>query len=142
MGTGIMNWLACSCAALARMAGSALAECFAYDQPITLAGTVAHRVAYDPPGFDKDPKHDANEPYLAFVLDWPICTKATEDVDAESSVREMQIMRDEAAGSILRRNVGRKVTVTGTLWHAETDHHHTQVMLGVYKAEHEEAARR
>ena len=111
------------------------AECLQYEPTmVTIHGRVSLKPAYGAPGFGEDPKHDAREDYLALTLDTPICMAATAkpqtaDV-AETGITTMQLVFDNAeAFRKAKRWVGKQVSVTGSLYHCFTGHHHTTVLL-------------
>jgi hypothetical protein len=63
----------------------------------------------------------------------------TDDVDvAKTGVRRIQLVLDQQGYDSLRRFLGKKVTLRGTLFGAITGHHHTPVLLSVVKPAHVE----
>jgi hypothetical protein len=112
-------------------------ECLDYQPALaTIGGSVSLMPAYGPPGFGEDPAHDAREDYLAIALDSPVCMKAssksqTEDI-AETDIRTVQLVfRDSDAFRQARQWIGKKISVTGGLYHEFTGHHRTAVQLNV-----------
>jgi hypothetical protein len=112
-------------------------ECLNYEpDTVTIEGSLSLKLAYGPPGFGEDPKHDAREDYLALTPDAPLClnasTKPQTDNVAETDIRAMQLVfRDSAAFRQAKRLIGKPTSVTGTLSHSLTGHHHTTVLLSV-----------
>jgi hypothetical protein len=112
-------------------------QCLQYE-PVTVAirGSVSLISAYGPPGFGEDPWHDAREDYLALTFDTPVCVTAsskpqTEDV-AEGDIKTVQLVfRNSEAFQGAKHWIGKKVSVTGSLYHGFTGHHHTTVLLKV-----------
>ena len=115
----------------------AAAECLQYE-PVMVAiqGSVSLIPAYGPPGFGEDPRHDAREDYLALTLDTPVCMTAsskpqTEDV-AEGDIKAVQLVfPNSEAFRRAKHWIGRRISVTGSLYHGFTGHHHTTVLLKV-----------
>jgi hypothetical protein len=112
-------------------------QCLQYEpETVTIQGSVFLKPAYGPPGFGEDPRHDAREDYLALTLDTPMCVTAsskpqTEDV-AESAIKTVQLVfRNSEAFRRAKHWVGKKTSVTGSLYHGFTGHHHTTVLLKV-----------
>jgi hypothetical protein len=110
-------------------------ECLDYEPAIvTIQGSVSLKPAYGPPGFGEDPKRDAREDYLALTLDAPVCMKAssephTDDV-AEIEIKAMQLVfRNGEAFKQTKQWIGKRISVTGSLSHGFTGHHHTTVLL-------------
>jgi hypothetical protein len=103
---------------------------------VTIEGSVSLKPAYGPPGFGEDPRHDAREDYLALTLDTPVCVTAsskpqTEDI-AESDIKTVQLVfRNSEALRRAKHWIGKKTSVTGSLYHGFTGHHHTTVLLNV-----------
>lgn len=114
--------------------GSA-AACLKYEPAsATLSGTIATRTAFGPPNYGEDPKHDSREHYLVLALDKPICV----DADPNSNLN-YESAADVAAVQLVyfekypfhKAWLNKHVTVTGTLFAAETGHHHTPVLIQV-----------
>jgi Domain of unknown function (DUF4431) len=112
-------------------------ECLDYEPAmITIQGSVSLKPAYGPPGFGEDPKHDAREDYLALTLDAPVCMKAssephTDDV-SETEIKAMQLVfRNGEAFKQTEQWIEKRISVTGSLFHGFTGHHHTTVLLKV-----------
>ena len=114
------------------LAGSATAApCLSYDPAVvTLSGTVGRVMAYGPPGFGEDKRHDAKEPFFELRLPQPACTVQGGELDpAEDRITELQLVFMQADRPAL--HAGQGATVTGKLFHSFTGHHHTTVLLEV-----------
>lgn len=108
--------------------------CFKYDSDIVkLNGTISTHVFPGPPNYESVAKGDAREQAWVLQLSKPICTSASVDVEAEKDVKDLQLVFPEGQKQYdeYRSLKGRRVVVTGTLFHAETGHHHTKVLLTV-----------
>lgn len=112
-------------------------DCLDYEPAtVTIQGSVSLKPAYGPPGFGEDPKHDAREDYLALTLDTPVCMKASSEPDteniAETDIKAMQLVfRDGEAFKQAKQWIGKRISVSGGLFHGFTGHHHTAVLLNV-----------
>jgi hypothetical protein len=108
--------------------------CFKYDSDVAkLNGTISTHVFPGPPNYESVAKGDAREQVWVLQLSKPICTSASADIEAEKDVRDLQLVFREGQKQYdeYRSLKGRRVVVTGTLFHAETGHHHTKVLLTV-----------
>ena len=112
-------------------------ECLDYEPAmVTIQGSVSLKPAFGPPGFGEDPKHDAREDYLALILDSSVCVAAgpkphNDDV-AEDNIRTMQLVFSSGeAFQHAKQWSGKQISVTGSLYHEFTGHHHTTVLLKV-----------
>jgi len=108
--------------------------CFDYERDtVKLSGTILTHVFPGPPNYESVAKGDAREQAWVLQLSKPICTSASADIEAEKDVRDLQLVFPEGQKQYdeYRSWKGRRVVVTGTLFHAETGHHHTKVLLTV-----------
>ena len=80
---------------------------------------------------------DQKETVLLLALAKPICTTGNDPagVDVpETGIRDLQLaVTKDGDLPIIRRLIGKKVTLTGTLFHGHTGHHRTKVLLDVTK---------
>ena len=111
-------------------------KCLEYGPAIvTLTGTLARHLEYGPPNYGEDPAHDAKEVYWYLQLRDPICVngkKDTAEMEDENNVRQVQIvyLNGYPKGD---RWINHRASVTGTLFHAMTGHHHTKVLIEARK---------
>jgi len=80
-------------------------------------------------------KGDRRETAILLTLTEPICTNGSgpAGIDVpESGLRDLQLViaKDEEWPTI-RRLIGKRAKVSGTLFHAHTGHHRTRVLLDV-----------
>ena len=111
------------------------ATCLSYEhQLVTLSGAVFSRIYFGPPGYGETPKQDAREHATLLLLDAPICVK--EDPQLYSQFEGNVVLVQLAAVSIdphvLEKGQGHRATVQGTLYHSETGHHRTAVLVDVH----------
>lgn len=108
-------------------------QCLNYEpDAVTLTGTIKQHTFAGPPNYESVAKGDAAEKVWVLHLEKPICVLASADNEKENEVSDLQLV---VGGSkeyrAYRSMVGRKVSATGTLFHAHTGHHHTPVLLTV-----------
>jgi hypothetical protein len=107
-------------------------------QPIqTLKGVIEKETFPGPPNYESVEKGDKPETYWIFNLDVPICTSgADQRGPSENNVRKLQLLFAQVdMYKAYRSQLAKPVTVTGSLEHAFSGHHHTDVMLQVTKIE-------
>jgi hypothetical protein len=112
-------------------------DCLSYQPVITeLLGHITRRPVLGPPGFGEDPKHDSREMALILQLDQPVCVRKgvrVEDSD-EFNVKEIQLALVKEVWKLfnpVKKQVGtkRRFKVIGELYHAQTGHHITPVVM-------------
>lgn len=112
-------------------------QCLAY-QPniVSLTGSLHYsRVFPGPPNYESVKKGDRKETALLLRLVKSICAIGNEqrshDVP-ETGIREIQLVVTEPPHwKTIRGQRGKRVRVTGTLFHAFTGHHRTKVLIFV-----------
>ena len=110
-------------------------KCFEYGPTVSLTGRLRSQIFPGPPNYQSIRHGDRKETALLLTLVQTICTTGNDpqgmDVP-ETDVREVQLaITTNAHWTIARRLVGKRVTVTGTLFHAHTGHHRTKVLIDV-----------
>jgi len=112
-------------------------KCVEYGPTIvTLSGTITRHLEYGPPNYGEDPAHDAKEVYWYLQLENPICVNGkqqhfgerSEDIVGENNVRMIQIVYMEGYPNG-DRWINHRASITGTLFHAITGHHHTKILI-------------
>ena len=112
---------------------AAKADWYEYEPAVVeLEGTLVVKTFFGPPNYGEDPETDEKQETRILSLDKPINMRSKDENDpvlgpTESDVRELQLVFDGK----LRKRAGKKVVVKGTLFHAHTGHHHTDVLLAV-----------
>jgi hypothetical protein len=106
-------------------------RCAVYDEDtVRLSGVIELRTFPGAPGYGEDPAHDEREPAWILRLFEPICATGTGEIDKdESAVREIQVVVEPELVHAFASIMGRPVTVTGTLFHSHSGHHHTPVLI-------------
>lgn len=87
---------------------------------------------YGPPNYGEDPAHDAKEVYWYLDLDKPICVAGknedSPEVEGETGIRQLQIGYTHGYPRG-HHWIDHRVSITGTLFHASSGHHHTKVLI-------------
>jgi hypothetical protein len=111
-------------------------ECLRYGPTVvTLTGTLRSQVFPGPPNYESVKRGDRKETATILTLFAHACTtdKDSQDFnDPETDIREVQLLvMNDAHWKIIRRLMGKRATLTGTLFHAHTGHHLTRVLIDV-----------
>ena len=122
--------------AMASWSALAKADCLKYEaEGTTLTGKVSRVTFPGPPNFESVKKGDAAEVTYVLHLATPICVDANAENDfddAEKDVTDVQLALSSEQVAAVRGALKRgTLTVTGTLFHANTGHHHTAVLMQV-----------
>ena len=99
---------------------------------VELKGELSVETFFGPPNFGEDPETDTKERHWILTLDKPINVRGRKDPDpglapSVENVDKLQLVLSKTATEL----VGKKVKIKGTLFHAHTGHHHTDVLLEV-----------
>jgi hypothetical protein len=88
-----------------------------------------------PPNYTSLRQGDQKETVLLLTLVKAFCTIGNDPagIDVpERGIRDLQLaVTKDGDWPIIRRLIGKRATVTGTLFHAHTGHHRTKVLLSV-----------
>lgn len=101
-------------------------------QVYSLTGTLTQVLFYGAPGYGEDTVNDTKELVYVLELDKAIIMLADTTSDfneAKANIEELQILTDID----LSKKINQKVTLTGTLFGAQTGHHHTEVLMDARK---------
>ncbi len=99
---------------------------------VELKGKLVVKTFFGPPNFGENPKTDTKDRSWILSLDKPINVRATSETDpilgpSIENVGELQLVLQIPH----RKFIGKKIIVKGTLFHAHTGHHHTDVLMDV-----------
>jgi hypothetical protein len=88
-----------------------------------------------PPNYESIKRGDRKEKAIILMLGARACTMGNDpqgfDVP-ETGIREIQIVvTTDAHWKIVRRLMGKRAILTGSLFHAHTGHHRTKVLIDV-----------
>ncbi len=111
-------------------------KCLKYEPTtIELTGIIKAKTFPGPPEYRSVKEGDKTERYWILYLSHPICTEGDPNNDIneeEKNVRKLQlIFYDYNDYDKYMKLLGSQVTVSGTLTHAITGHHHTDVLINV-----------
>ena len=117
---------------LAIAPGMAAEPCLNYEpRVVQLIGTMRRQAFPGPPNYESVKHGDALEVYWLLQLPARICVVASAAEDPlnepETGVVALQMLVQDYPG--YRHLLGKRVKVTGTLFHAVTGHHHTRVLI-------------
>jgi hypothetical protein len=100
---------------------------------VELRGKLITKMYYGPPNFGEHPKTDSKETPPILALSHPINVRGNPDSDIEyDRISVKHIQRVELVLTLPHKNMmGKNVIVSGTLFHAFTGHHHTDVLMEV-----------
>ncbi len=108
--------------------GNAFSACKTYDtEGITLKGKVELKTFFGPPNYGENPETDAKEVQALLKLDMPLCT--IESVDEQAEKNQNLVTLIPLGNFSLKKFSGQHVSVTGSLIHSISGHHHTPVLI-------------
>ena len=118
--------------ALAPVYVEAAAPCFHYNQDgVELSGTVILKTFFGPPNYGEDPSTDSKERQALLKLDYPLCVDASLDGEDKAEMQQTLITLVPLGNITLVPLAGHHVTVSGSLFHAISGHHHTPVLISI-----------
>lgn len=107
----------------------------------TLTGRLVYKTFYGPPNYGETPKSDSRETQPILILDSKVLVTAKGNNEGDDRpdelVREITLVAEPSNDVTERVLAGKRfsrkrVVVEGSLFHAETGHHHTKVLMEVY----------
>ena len=113
---------------LLAVSSAANAKCLP-GQPATVRLTgVLERVTFPgPPNYESVQSGDAPETYYVLQLPTQVCV-----IDSDQSVisaNRLQLLLEPEQYDVFRPQLGKRITLPGELWPAETGHHHTPLIF-------------
>src|SRR5579862_8102579 len=110
-------------------------DCLAYEPAAAeITGVVELRTFFGPPGYGEDTAHDAKETQAWLHLSHPICTLlGMDDGDEPESDQNFVTLVPLVQGIKFSTLVGKRISVRGTLYHANTMHHHTPLLMQIWR---------
>lgn len=112
-------------------------------QTVELDGRLVIQAKYGPPNYGEQPKTDEKVRIPVLVLQNPVNVLPSEEnsYNSQAVYRTRQIQLAFIETRIDYKNlIGKNVVVTGSLFHAHTGHHYTDVVLSVSSIERRSAA--
>lgn len=123
---------------IACFSSSAVAQkCLPYEPDVvSLTGRLHYSQVFPgPPNYESVKQGDRKETALLLTLMKRICTVGTAPQSynvSETNIRTIQLVVIESAHwKTVRRLMGKRVRITGALFHAHTGHHRTKVLSSV-----------
>ena len=119
--------------------GYATATCLDYRDTVELRGTLQRETHPGPPNYESIAGGDAAETGFYLHLGRAICARSSRpDPDDASETEQdgvllVQLVLDSAGYARLGPQVGRNVTLRGTIFSAHTGHHHAPLLLDVQR---------
>lgn len=126
---------------LAPALGPAQRREFSYaTQAVKLTGRLVYKTFYGPPNFGESPKTDSREIQPVLVLDSKVLVTGrgnSHNDSPDETVSEITLVAQPENDGMVRLLASKpfsrkRVVVQGSLFHAETRHHHTKVLMEVY----------
>jgi hypothetical protein len=111
--------------------GSVAAQCLEYEPKVVSPfGSLARETYPGPPNYESIARGDKPETIWVLKLVKAVCVLASHEIDVkEDSEKEIQLVLEPRQYKQYRKLLGRKVTVTGKLFHSHTGHHHKRLLL-------------
>lgn len=126
--------LAFVCGPTAGVRSANAQTCFSYEpSAVVLQGTIRRHTFAGPPNYESIAKGDKPEDVWLLHLTAPLCVSANATWQKERDVSRVQLVFADGPKEYerYRRLLDQKAIVTGTLFHAQTGHHHTRVLVTV-----------
>ena len=131
---------------LAPALGQAQRREFRYGEGVTLTGRLVYKTFHGPPNFGESPKSGSRETQPILILDSKVLVTARGNTEGDNRpdelVREITLVAEtrgepepeytNAFNRLIKRFAYKRVVIEGALFHAETGHHHTKVLVEVY----------
>jgi hypothetical protein len=92
------------------------------------------RTYYGPPNYGENPKTDTKERQYILILDSPRDVVGDQNdimYKTERGVKRVTLVVQDFKAHPVKSLLGSRVEVHGTLFHANTRHHHTRVLIDV-----------
>jgi hypothetical protein len=111
------------------------AQCVTYSSAINLRGTLTRDTFPEQPNYESIAGGDAAASYFFVALPYPICVERGNSKDgtkpAEEGILRVQLAFGQQKDPYdkLRPYLAREITCRGTLYHAISGHHHSQVLM-------------
>lgn len=108
--------------------------CLSYEPlVVTVSGSISRKDFPGRPNYESIAKGDERETYWVLQLDRTACVLGDKETmnASESSITNIQLVLNSAQYKKYQSLLMTPVTVTGTLFHAHTGHHHTSVLMNV-----------
>jgi Domain of unknown function (DUF4431) len=100
---------------------------------VEFKGTLSVKTYYGPPNYGENPDTDAKEALPILILSKPVNVRGNPNPKAGFDRRSVEDVREiQLVLTVPHKDfIGKTVLVKGTLFHAFTAHHHTDVLMDV-----------
>ena len=100
---------------------------------VELKGTLRIKTYYGPPNYGENPDTDAKEELPILILNQPINVRGNPELESGFDRESVENLREVQLVLTMSHNefIGKTVLLNGTLFHAFTAHHHTDVLMDV-----------
>jgi hypothetical protein len=113
---------------LPAVSSAANTQCLPGQPSVVRLTGILERVTFaGPPNYESVQSGDAPENYFVLRLPAPVCV-----LDSDQSVistSRLQLFLESGQYDLFRPQLGKRITLPGELWPAETGHHHTPLMF-------------
>ena len=103
-------------------------------ETVTLTGLLVSRTFYGPPNYGENPKTDTKESQYILILDSPVNVIGDPNSPinrTEQGIKKVTLVVHDFKAHPVEPLLGSRIEVSGTLFHAQTGHHHTKVLIEV-----------
>ena len=112
------------------------APCLHYGgSPVTLNGKVKLQTFFGPPNYGENPDIDSRETQAILLLENPVCVEANPKDYEEAEQNQREVTLVPLGKENLKNYEGKQVLIQGTLYHAQTGHHHTPLLIEIKRIE-------
>lgn len=107
---------------------AANAQCLPGQPAVVRLTGVLERVTFPgPPNYESVQDGDEVETYFVLRLPAQVCVR--DDDQGVVSAASLQLLLEPGQYDLFRPQLGKRITLPGELWPAETGHHHTPLMF-------------
>jgi len=113
---------------LTAASSAANAQCLPGQPSMVRLTGILERVTFaGPPNYESVQNGDAPETYFVLRLPAPVCVLNSDQ--SAISANRLQLFLEPGQYKLFRSRLGKRITLPGQLWPAETGHHHTPLMF-------------
>lgn len=100
---------------------------------VELKGRLSVKTFYGPPNYGENPDTDSKEALPILILSKPVSVRGNPDPNSAFDTQSVEGVRkiELVLTKPFKQFIGKTVIVKGTLFHAFTGHHHTDVLMQV-----------
>ena len=118
--------------AISLSAYASAVPCLHYEgESVSIGGSVVLRTFFGPPNYGENPATDSREQQAILILAKPICVDANPSDNDAAEEDQIEVTLVPPHGLDLTGFEGKEVDVQGKLFHANTGHHHTPLLIQI-----------